>query len=192
MIRLEAVGAHGELVPGTVTETSVTWPGRFQPPPEYANAEVLNNFVAELARAKCPRNGRKTVGFVNPREGWVFLALEDRRGDAIPNLSLDSEAVPLALRPYPGTSNLEAMRYLDAGEHVLTVINGGGRLVVRAVPLLAYCRYPGEPSIKRNGPYDWAFLSQYVLSNVNTITTHSDKPSPGEPRRVGARRPPMD
>jgi len=163
-VSVQGRDAAGEVIAGTCAETTAEWPGETVWPPEYQGATILNNLVAELLDVPSLKPGR--FEFNNPRAGWVFFAAET--GD--PQIVLDEEPEPLALRTYPETGAREAMRFLSAGRHALTVAEaGGGRLVVRAVPELGYCYYPATPHIPEQGPYDWAFLERYVLPHVNML-----------------------
>jgi len=85
---------------------------------------------------------------------------------------LDEETAPLVWRANPNQGHLEAMRFLKEGAHRLRGEGGqAGALEVRTVPELAFCYYPASPHIAPYGPYDWAYMTRNVLSNVNTIVT---------------------
>ncbi len=62
----------------------------------------------------------------------------------------------------------EAMRFIDAGEHTLAFDGGTvGRLQVRRVPEILYCKFQYDPWVHHDGPYDWSFLQKHMLMHVN-------------------------
>jgi len=67
----------------------------------------------------------------------------------------------------------EAMRCLPAGRHVLGLLSSRAakpqRLIVRAIPEIQYCGFPGASPYPAFGRYDWDFVSRHILPNVNTI-----------------------
>ncbi len=108
---------------------------------------------------------------MNPRDGWVFV-----QSSAVktPSLFLDDENEPLVWRANPDTGDFEAMRKLTEGKHVVRVKNAEpSSLEIRTVPEIAYCYYPSSLHIKPQGPYDWAYVTRYVLPHVNTLITRS-------------------
>lgn len=164
-------------VMGTVAVKEVTWSG----PPSWPNAgpevKVLNNLVTELLNVR-PTASRAPKGytFLNPREGWIFIAstAEVEHSGRV-QVVLDSEGLrrPLIVHTERTARTQEAMRFLPAGEHRLDVSSEGQarlrHLVVRAIPELIYCRFPTTPHVREFGPYDRDFLERDVLCNVNTI-----------------------
>ena len=48
--------------------------------------------------------------------------------------------------------------------------------MVRAVPEMAFCYYPSRRHIKAYGPYDWEYMTRYVLPHVNTIVSRQQVP----------------
>lgn len=142
----------------------------------------LNNLVSELLSLdKLPEETEAL--FLNPREGWVFFAIEAQDkvlNEAETPLRLDGAAEALVWRRNPDTNALEAMRYLEEGTHRLRLNSAAGaRLVVRAVPELMYCYYPTKPHIAPFGPYDWAYMERHIFPHVNTLVTRSAV-DPGE------------
>ncbi len=128
----------------------------------------LNNLVAELlnepiAGSRAPQSFR----FVNPRDGWVFVAFTS---DApAPGLAVtidDSDTVITA-----ATDRLESFRELARGEHRIAVEgnNAGARLVVRSIPEIF--NYPpcANSHVKENGSYDWKFMKRHILHAVTTL-----------------------
>ena len=134
---------------------------------------VLNNFVAELMSVAALLQPCGEWSFTNPREGWVYISSAARaEGDDRIWISLDSEGNLIAHGD--GASPVqEAMRYLSKGEHRLSIRSRGRplleRLVVRAIPELIFCKFQYDPHIPEFGPYDWDFLKEHVLPNVNVI-----------------------
>jgi len=70
------------------------------------------------------------------------------------------------------------MRLLSAGQHKLHIwaepaagekLPTISHLVVRAVPAMMYCGWPGNPYIAGYGQYDFKFLARDVLPNINTL-----------------------
>jgi len=141
------------------------------------DAKVLNNLVAELLNLTAPLARHQTeYTFTNPREGWVFITVTANLKDTETiRLSLDGEhgERPVIVLDKPGLHTQEAMRYLSAGQHSITLQREGEpevrRLIVRAIPELIYARFPSTPSVSEYGPYDWRFLERTVIPNVNTI-----------------------
>jgi len=173
IVRVSGYDTKGAVIPGTVTEAAVTWPGALRVPPEYADAKVLNNFVAELLHTTCPKRGERRYAFTNPRKGWVFIALQSSGTPGTACVFLDDSPDPLVLRSHPDTGAREAMRHLPEGPHTLRVFPCSGQsLVVRSVPEMFFCRYPLSPAIPEHGVYDWDYMTRHVLSNVNAIVTH--------------------
>ncbi|MCI0335426.1 MAG: hypothetical protein L0228_19640 [Planctomycetes bacterium] len=69
-----------------------------------------------------------------------------------------------------GSMDREAMRYVPAGRHTVTVHGGKvARFQVRRVPEIRYCRYQYDPWVFQEGPYSWEFLQRHILPHVNTI-----------------------
>jgi len=139
----------------------------------------LNNFVTELADLTTfSGKPNEHLSFDNPRDGWVYVAVETgplATGDRL-WLALDSEEesqAVIALAPGAEPAG-ETMRKLAAGTHFLCLGRQGKpavrRVIVRAVPEIIYASYRYDPRIgKEFGVFDWEFLNRYVLPNVNTI-----------------------
>jgi hypothetical protein len=143
---------------GLPSAKGVTWPQRPSWPNRPKGARVLNNLVTELLNLSPPRATSAVYRFVNPRQGWVFVATPPGT-----EVGLDGQEV----------ASPEAMRWLAAGEHQLRLKvpagQAGPRAVVRAIPTLGYCAFPANPHVAPFGPYDWAFLQKYVLPHCNLI-----------------------
>ncbi len=176
-LRVAATAGDGKRI-GKVAKMTLTWPRR----PQWknaANAKVLNNLVTELLNVASPvaRAGAKHR-FINPRDGWVFIASTAAAAAAFP-VSLALDGAPVHTHTEPGT--LEAMRYLPQGAHGLTAGPQGGyvKLVVRAIPELVFAKFGAHPHVHEYGKYDWAFLKKHVLPNLNVMVgTGSDRERP--------------
>lgn len=139
-------------------------------PPAVDGSRVrrLNNLVAEvLDGALAAEAGEQAFGFVNPRDGWVFVSVEPT-GEAT-GLAVAVDGVGLVMTARAGRQ--EAFRELGQGERRITVSGaaGGGRVVVRSVAEIF--NYPPcvNPQVKENGAYDWAFMKRHVLHAVTTL-----------------------
>ncbi len=170
-LRLAEAESDTSALAGLTIDRPVPWPEAPGWEGDYADLEVENNFVTNLLRVKLDAAGGGDYPILNPRDGWVFISARTDQ-DIGPQVVIDGETNPVAWRRNPETSAYEAMRYLAQGKHNVAVAsNGEGPFEVRAVPELAYCYYPASPHIKPFGPYDWPFVSRYVLPHVNTIVT---------------------
>lgn len=127
----------------------------------------LNNLVAELLNQPLAANpAEQTFRFVNPRDGWVFVALETAAPGADLAVAIDGETVITA-----ATDRREAFRELAAGEHRIAVAGNTAeaRLVVRSIPEIF--NYPPcvNSYVRENGDYDWAFMQRHILPAVTTL-----------------------
>jgi hypothetical protein len=129
---------------------------------------VLNNFVTELVKQPLTSTSHM-IHFENPRNGWVFFALQGNNEKT--QAKLDGN-IDIIWRVNPASHVPEAMLYLTKGAHTLELEPAAtGALIVRAVPEIIYSQYPSTPHLEPFGPYDWNFLTRYVLPHVNTIVT---------------------
>lgn len=129
----------------------------------------LNNLVTELLTVTEPAAATE-YAFTNPRQGWVFIALHAASASASPAVALDGQEI--IMRAGTDLETREAMRFLPAGGHRLSIASGSAALrslVVRAIPELVYCRFGAGQHIPEFGVYDVKFLSNDVLPNVNTM-----------------------
>lgn len=119
-------------------------------PPREKTGKVLNNFVTELLNLrKADLGSQTTFTFTNPRNGWVYFATTTRGGDVTLLVDLSDPPEPFDRRSLPGGAVItEVMQFFPAGEHTLEVRAGGDasleHLVVRAIPELAYWRFPSR------------------------------------------------
>ncbi len=151
----------------------IPWPEAPRWGGDYANLQVRNNFVTELARMRMQAAGTEEILLLNPRDGWVFITAKTKGGEG-PRVVVDEDTSPVLWRTNPQTGAFEAMRYLRAGRHNVTVApDAKGTFEIRAIPELMYCYYPAAPHIKAFGPYNWAFVSRFVLPHVNTLIMSS-------------------
>ena len=96
----------------------------------------LNNFVVELLRTAA-KDGEYV--FELPDDGWVYISLDGAGRSAEARLDGGAKAVVR----YRVNEPMDAMRYLPAGRHVVTLSGAaGGELRVNAVRPLLIC--PGE------------------------------------------------
>jgi hypothetical protein len=127
----------------------------------------LNNLVSELLNQPLAANpAEQTFRFVNPRDGWVFTALETAAPGAALAVAIDGQTVITG-----DTDRHEAFRELAAGEHRISVVGNTAeaRLVVRSIPEIF--DYPPcvNSYVRENGDYDWAFMKRHILPAVTTL-----------------------
>ena len=139
--------------------------------PEIDRSKIksLNNLVAEVLNeslAKTP--ALQSFTFVNPRDGWVFIALSASNKPAS-DLTVkidDRETVITA-----NTDRLEAFRELPMGEHRITVSGNynDANLLVHSIPEIL--DYPPccDSFVKENGSYGWDFMKKHILYAVTTL-----------------------
>ena len=117
-----------------------------------SNIRQLNNLVAQLLNQSVGNSATpQSFNFVNPRDGWVFVALATD-GPA-PDLAVkidDRDTVITA-----ATDRLEAFRELPMGTHHIAVSgnNADARLLVRSIPEIF--NYPpcANSHVPENGSY---------------------------------------
>lgn len=128
----------------------------------------LNNLVAEVLNEPIKSSSiPQSFSFVNPRDGWVFVAFTT--DTPTPGLTVtidDGDPVITA-----ATERLEAFRELAMGEHRIAVSGskGDARLVVRSIPEIF--DYPPcvNSYVRENGSYGWEFMKKHVLYAVTTL-----------------------
>ena len=145
--------------------------------------KILNNLVTQLTVVdNLTLKDYQEVSFVNPRKGWVFVSATAQVADlgviGLITVGVDGEKKESAIASLAADKpTMETMRLLSAGEHKLCIWSEPGagrkqstitRLVVRAVPAMMYCGWPGGSSAGY-GDYDFAFLKRDVLPNINTL-----------------------
>lgn len=138
------------------------------PAVDRAALRPLNTLVTELLNQPVEKNApAQSFNFVNPREGWVFVALEGAHPAPGLSVKIDTQA-PL----FGGAAaQLEAFRELPMGSHRVTVsgVDGEARLVVRSIPEIFDYPPCADSVVLENGHYDWAFMKQHVLQAVTTL-----------------------
>jgi hypothetical protein len=131
----------------------------------------LNNLTALLMEA-APTRASETFSFTRPRDGWIFISAATS-GEGEARLALDGNEQDTILLSRGSGPDLEAMRHVAAGNHVLCAASGStatiGRITVKAIPELIYCGLGFNPQIKSFGTYDTAFLQRDVLPNITTM-----------------------
>ena len=137
----------------------------------------LSNLVTELYRHPGPITaGQQEVDFLNPRAGWVLVraTVQVPQGAALSLTAAGRNGTVSLLPAKPGTTGVvEGKVYLPIGRQHVTVQCAAGAalrdLVIRHVPEIAFCQYGYSPVFANSGPYEWPWLSQHVLGNVNCM-----------------------
>jgi len=128
----------------------------------------LNNLVSELlSQPVASPPEAQTFSFVNPRDGWVFVALTGAAPKPGLKVMLDGTGAAITAT----ADRLEAFRELAMGAHRVTVSGGasGARLLVRSIPEIFDYPPCANSQVDENGPYDWAFMKKHVLGAVTTL-----------------------
>ena len=170
---------------GDPSTASVDWPGQTE---VFKNVKILNNLVWELINeGPGVVDGVKEYTFVQPKRRWVYVACTAGTANQKLTVSIDDSVETRDIIVFDrGTeTRQEAMRFLPAGEHKLTLRSEGAAhiadLVVRSVPEIVYQGLMVKPRIARiapYGPYDDAFMKRYVVPNVNVfVLSANTKPS---------------
>jgi hypothetical protein len=128
----------------------------------------LNSLVAEVLNQPLKNTPEpQAFTFVNPRQGWVFVACVTTTPPAGLTVRIgDQDTVITAT-----TARLEAFRELPPGEHRITVSGAGAeaRLVVRSIPEIFDYPPCSDSYVKENGSYGWDFMKQHILHAVTTL-----------------------
>ena len=149
------------------------------PPPPPPHPGRLNNMVKELINLDSAGIGATTqFDFTNPRDGWIFVSSTVAgtldTGESA-DVSLLGPPADILHSHQPGeTPTLESMRWLDQGNHSVTLQTTGAAsldaLIVRAIPELHLWRYPASSQHPQQKPeWDWDALSKHILPSMNTI-----------------------
>jgi hypothetical protein len=146
------------------SQLAVHWPGRA---PGWEHVKVLNNFCWELLSESKPDKATKQYTFHQPRVGWIYVAWQASDGVT---LSID-EAKPADLLGWEVDGQLEAMRWLDAGEHTITITGEGdiSSLLVRQIPVLVFNHFPHLGPGTEN---DQTYMDRYLLADFNVLATN--------------------
>lgn len=146
------------------------------PATDRGNLRQLNNLVAELLNQ--PLKGTpapQAFSFVNPRDGWVFVAFTSQTPAPGLTIKIDDQDTVITAT----TDRLEAFRELAIGEHHITVSGNttDAHLVVRSIPEIFANPPYGAAQVKENGSYGWDYWKQHVLY---ALTTVNSGPPPGD------------
>jgi len=133
------------------------------------NVKPLNNLVAEVLNQPVKAAAdAQAFRFVNPRDGWVFVAFTTAAAPAAGlTVRIDDRDTVITA----ATDRLEAFRELPLGEHRIAVTGSAaeGLLIVRSIPEIF--DYPPcvDSYVKENGSYGWEFMKANVLYAVTTL-----------------------
>lgn len=128
----------------------------------------LNNLVAEVLNEPVPNTpAPQTFTFVNPRDGWVYVAFS---ADAFaPDLAVKIDDRDTLLPA--ATGRREAFRELAMGAHRITVSGNtvAARLLVHSIPEIFDYPPCSDSAVKENGSYGWDFMKRHILPAVTTL-----------------------
>jgi hypothetical protein len=143
-----------------------------EPTVDFSGERKLNNLVTQLLEATLVSKSGNAFSFTRPRPGWILVSA-DCKGTGTLKIALDKESDPLIVRENGADGIEEAVRYVEKGQHTLSVDSEGDvrvqRLVVKAIPELIHCGLGFNPAIKSYGLYDMAFLKKDILPNITTL-----------------------
>ncbi len=164
---LKAVVRHRETQK-TILETDYAISIVDPPAIDLSNVRQLNNLVAEVLNQPVSANAAtQSFTFVNPRDGWVFMAFTGGKLESGSTITLDDSDTVITAT----TDRLEAFRELPAGEHRITVSGNraDARMIVRSIPEIF--NYPPCVSsrVPENGSYGWDFMKEHILYAVTTL-----------------------
>ena len=128
----------------------------------------FNNFVTEvLSRDLAPAAAEQRFSFDNPRDGWVYVAVQAPAVDA----GLAVRLADLGVVITAATDRAETFRHLPMGRHDVAVTGAatGGKLVVRSI--IEIFNYPAcaNSHVPQNGSYGWDFHVKHVFPAVTTL-----------------------
>jgi len=128
----------------------------------------LNNLVAEVLNEPVKNMpAAQTFTFVNPRDGWVFVAFST--DSLAPKLAVKIDDRDVMLTANAG--RLEAFRELTVGAHRIRVSDNtaAARLLVHSIPEIFDYPPCANSMVKENGSYDWNFMKRHILPAVTTL-----------------------
>jgi hypothetical protein len=139
----------------------------------------LNNLVAVLLDSKLDAARDQTFSFKRSVPGWILISAPTKsHGEARVVLDPDGKRDVVVLGRGFSDGTLEAMRYVEKGDHQIRVESSDAgkfdRLVVKAIPELIHCGLGYDPAIKSFGHYDLDFLKHDILPNVTTLIVPSN------------------
>jgi len=164
---LKAVIRHRETQK-TIVETAYAISIVDPPAIDRSNIRQLNNLVAEVLNQPVSANlATQSFTFVNPRDGWVFVAFTTDTLAAGSTIKLDDSDTVITA----ATDRLEAFRELPAGEHHITVSGNqaDARLIVRSIPEIFDYPPCSNSYVPENGSYGWDFMKKHILYAVTTL-----------------------
>ena len=138
------------------------------PAVDRSNIRQLNNLVAEVLDQPVELTPTpQTFTFVNPRDGWVFVACTTVTPVTDLIVKIDDRDTVINA----ATDRLEAFRELVMGEHRITVSgnNADARLLVRSIAEIFDYPPCSNSHVKENGNYDWEFMKKHILPAVTTL-----------------------
>ncbi len=140
-------------------------------------ATRLNNMVTEVVNISKATPG--DYHFVVEHDTWLFVRTI---GKPAPRVTLDGKSTVL---PTP-----EAMHFVAAGEHAVSLSGSADLLIVRTIPEIQYCSFPYHPWVYRMGPYDWDFLESHINAHVTTMigSRNRDQSRYADPWRAQGKR----
>ena len=150
----------------------------------------MNNLVKELLRVPGPDDTGTEHSFVNPRQGWIYIANQASNAVSISG-SGRSRVVSVPLVEHHGGAH-EAMRLLPAGRYAIKAASLK-ELVVRAIPELIFAHYGSSDggdagrASQEWGPYGNDFMKRFVNRHVNTYVGRPDDPFRKEWKKRGGR-----
>lgn len=145
-----------------VATDEITWWSVPAFPRGKPGAIQLNNLVTELLNVKT--KAHQGLCFNNPRNGWVYVS--SSRAVSV-NIRGHGREVAAALVKGPG-NNVEAMHCLPAGPYTVSA-DGATELIVRAIPRLAFCKFPESTRIKAFGWITWDVFKKRWFDNTNVV-----------------------
>ncbi len=128
----------------------------------------LNNLVTEvLARDLAAAAPAQQFSFDNPRDGWVYVAVQAPAVAA----NLTVQLADLGVVITANTDRTEAFRHLPMGRHDVTVTGAtaGGKLIVRAIAEIFNYPACANSQVPQNGKYDWDFHVKHIFPAVTTL-----------------------
>ena len=179
---------------GESAKASVEWPGQ---PEAFKKVKILNNLVWELLDKGPGRiRGRKTYEFINPTDRWahVELTADIAQGGTV-RVSLDAAEETKDIIVLDGTrkKTREAMRFLPAGKHTITLATEGPcrieKLRVRAIAELIF-QYGHNSHVTPFEKYIPDFAAKHILPQINTLVVRRywlDQPFAREWTQQGGR-----
>jgi hypothetical protein len=164
----------------SVSKVQVTIPQPAPASPDIEDAgKPLNNLVIELLDVQAPPwTDHREYWITNPRKGWIFIssnATVQDGGQVRITIESDGKQETVITHKPGQPPAVEAMRYLSAGTHTLTVDTESSRqnsINVRAIPELLYAEIGYNPTsfMPAFGPYTWEYIDSIgLLDNLNVI-----------------------